>query len=183
MANTPSNIGTAFKVIGIITLIVIGFGLIGLVMMGAFYGIAFIDGFASIGLGLSALFVAWKWRIGWNTPAIAGALIGFFAFLGMFIDARGNVLYNLPLEWLFAPPGTYLSIHEVVSHGGSSTGVNLDFNFINSYGKVVSTLSMWIVYPFRFIQYILIGSGIVSLTSLLPPKRKDWLPEPPKNSL
>ena len=182
MTNNPSNIGTAFKIIGGITLLVIGFGLIGLLLMGTFYGIAFIDGFASIALGLIALAIAFKGRISWSNLA-AGGFIGLFAILGMFVDARGNMLYNLPLEWLFAPPGTYLSLHEVVSHGGSSTGVNLDFNFINSHGKVVSTLSMWIVYPFRFIQYLLIGSGIVSLASLLPPKRKDWLPEPPKTGL
>lgn len=125
-----------------------GFCLIGLAFYLFFTGAIFIDGVASATVLLVFSAIAWKARITWAKPAAAAVLIAITAYVGMFLDARGNPAYNKPLEWLFAPAGAQLQTREIVSHGGGSIGVNYDFHFVDASGQRVDELSSWVVVPF-----------------------------------
>lgn len=163
---------TVLKIFGIGLLCIAGFGLIGLALYGVFVGIAFYSGFASIVLFLGFYALVYKMKLNWDNAVLAGSVLFLFAFIGMCVDARGNWLYNLPLEWLFAPSGTEFKIIEKVSHYGGTTSVNYDFAFVNSRGRVMDSISFWIIYPFRYIEYWLVGSFIISLYSFFRIGRK-----------
>lgn len=136
-------------------------GLIGLAFFGVFQGIVFIDGFASVTLLLVFCLVTWKARFSWDKPVPAALVIVFFAYMGMFLDMRGNPLYNQPLEWLFAPAGAVLQTHELVSQAAGTTAVNYDFRFVDARGAVVRELSGWVVAPFRFVEYLAVLSLVM----------------------
>lgn len=155
-----------------------GFCLTGLAFYLFFTGAIFIDGVASAAVLLVFSAIAWKARITWTKPAAAAVLIAITAYVGMFLDARGNPAYNKPLEWLLAPAGAQLQTREFVSHGGGSTGVNYDFRFVDASGQREDELSSWVVVPFRFFEYLLILSAAMWPITWLRGRfgRSQWLP-------
>lgn len=180
MKKPRSSLATVLYIFGIATALIAAFGVFGLLVALFFHGAIFIDGVASIGILVAFSAAMWKFRITWAKPAAAAILIAFVAFVAMLLDARGNYLYNQPLEWLFAPAGTHLQTHEDISHGSSSTGVNYDFRFVDAEGQVVRELSSWLVVPFRFFEYLLILSAALSVITWLRPRLggSQWLPPP-----
>lgn len=140
--------------------------------------VIFIDGAASVALLVIFSAIFWFTKIDWRKPEVAAVLISFMAFFGMFFDARGNPIYNMPLTWLFGSPGSHMKIREIVSYGGGSTGVNYEFQLIDIYGAVERYVSGWIVIPFRFVEYLVVMSAVVSIITII---RKhsggDWLPD------
>lgn len=179
--NTPKQRSALFTVLSIFLVAIVGMacmGLIGLALFGFFQGITFIDGFASGALLLVFCLVVWKARLSWDKPIPVAVLIVYFAFLGMFLDMRGNPLYNLPLEWVFAPAGAVLRAHELVSHAAGTTAVNYEFRFIDAHGEVVRELSGWIVSPFRFVEYLAVLSLVMWPATWLRRRYggSQWLP-------
>lgn len=175
-----SSVITVLSIFLIATAVVAGLGVIGFALYWFFTGVVFVDGVASIGIMLVFTVVAWKTRITWEKPAAAAVLIAITAWVGMFMDIRGNPIYNKPLEWIFAPPGATLLTKEIVSHGGGSTGVNYDFNFVDTYGGIVRTLSSWVVAPFRFFEYLVVMSAVMWPITLIRRRfgPSAWLPPP-----
>ncbi len=180
MKKPRSSLLTVLSIFAIATAVIGGFCLIGLAFYLFFTGAIFIDGVASAAVLLVFAAIAWKARITWAKPVAAAVLIAIAAYVGMFLDARGNPVYNKPLEWLFAPAGAHLQTREIVSHGGGSTGVNYDFHFVDASGQRVDELSSWIVVPFRFFEYLLILSAFMWPLTWLRDRlgRSQWLPPP-----
>lgn len=169
MKKPRSSFLTVISIFAIAAAVIGGFCLIGLALYLLFTGAIFIDGVASAAVLLVFSAIAWKARITWAKPVAAAVLI-----------ARGNPAYNKPLEWLFAPAGAQLQPHEIVSHGGGSTGVNYDFHFVDASGQRVDELSSWVVVPFRFFEYLLILSAAMWPITWLRGRfgRSQWLPPP-----
>ncbi|TWE07449.1 hypothetical protein FB481_10316 [Pseudomonas sp. AG1028] len=182
MKKPRSNFLTVLYIFAIATAAIGGFCLIGLAFYLFFTGAIFIDGVASVSVLLIFATIAWKGRVTWAKPVAAALLIAITAYVAMLLDARGNPVYNKPLEWLFAPAGAHLQTREIVSHGGASTGVNYDFHFVDASGQRVGELSSWIVVPFRFFEYLLILSAFMWPLTWLRDRfgRSQWLPPPPR---
>jgi hypothetical protein len=71
-----------------------------------------------------------------------------------------------------------MQIREIVSHGGGSTGVNYDFQLINIYGAIERSISGWIVIPFRFFEYLVVLSVVVSIITFIRNRSgSNWLPD------
>ena len=180
MKKPRSSFLTVLTIFAIAAAAIGGFCLIGFAFYLFFTGAIFIDGVASAAVLLGFATIAWKARITWAKPVAAAVLIAIAAYVGMFLDARGNPVYNKPLEWLFAPAGAQLETREIVTHGGGSTGVNYDFRFVDASGHKVDELSSWIVVPFRFVEYLLILSALMWPLTWLRGRfgRSQWLPPP-----
>ncbi|WP_205881597.1 hypothetical protein [Pseudomonas argentinensis] len=180
MKSPRSSFLTVLSIFAIAATVTGGFCLIGLAIYLFFTGAIFIDGVASAAVLLAFAAIAWKAHITWAKPVAAAVLIAITAYVGMFLDARGNPVYNKPLEWLFAPAGAQLQTREIVTHGGGSTGVNYDFHFVGTRGQWVDELSSWVVLPFRFLEYLLILSALMWPLTWLRGRfgRSHWLPPP-----
>ncbi|WP_343313121.1 hypothetical protein AAIB41_09705 [Brucella sp. BE17] len=172
-----SSVKKVLGIFAIAALVVAGFGLIGLAFIYGAYGVIFIDGVASIILLMIFSIVFWRTKIDWLKPEAAAIMISFFSFIGMCVDSRGNPIYNQPLVWLFGSNGSHLNIREIVSHGGGSTGVNYEFQIVNLYSAIERSISGWLVMPFRFVEYIVVLSLLVTLITVIRKRRgADWLP-------
>ena len=108
MKKPRSSFLTVISIFAIAAAVIGGFCLIGLAFYLFFNGAIFIDGVASAAVLLVFSAIAWKARITWAKPVAAAVLIAITAYVGMFLDARGNPAYNKPLEWLLAPAGAQL---------------------------------------------------------------------------
>jgi hypothetical protein len=173
--------GSVTKVLGIFAIaavVIACFALVGLVLVYGMYGVIFIDGVASAVLLVVFSAIFWFTKVDWRKPEAAAIMISFMAFTAMFFDSRGNPLYNQPLAWIFGSPGSHMQIREIVSHGGGSTGVNYDFQLINIYGAIERSISGWIVIPFRFFEYLVVLSVVVSIITFIRKRSgSNWLPD------
>ncbi len=161
----PSVVWIVILVLGIAALVGGGIGL--------FYLLFNVEGAASVIM----IVVAWGvLRLGARTapdssasklPGWVTALcILFFAAMGLVIDQTGNVLYNKPLEWLFCPAGTTLQRGVDVSHPlPGETYVVQNFACVEGQ-QVVKRVGDFEVIAVRFVEYILIGYGLMGLSRL-----------------
>src|SRR6185369_14745067 len=104
-----------------------------------------------------------------KTSGLAVAFgIVFFALMGMAIDQTGNVIYNLPLQIINCPAGTYLTRDAIVTNPlPGRTDINQDFNCVNSSKKIVSTLDIGNIIIVRFIEYVIIGYAFRFLSLII----------------
>lgn len=173
-----SSLKNVLGIFALAALVLAGFSLIGVAFVYGAYGVIFIDGVASIILLVIFAVVFWRTKVDWRKPEAAAIMISFFSFIGMCVDSRGNPIYNQPLVWLFGSKGSHLNIREIVSHGGGSTGVNYEFQIVNLYGAIERAISGWLVMPFRFFEYIVVLSLLVTLITAIRRRRgAEWLPD------
>lgn len=169
------------KVLGIFAMaiaVLAAFGLVAIALIFGMQAVIFVDGAASIALLAIFSAIFWFTRLDWRRPELTAVTISVMSFVGMFMDSRGNPLYNQPLAWLFGSRGSHVGIREIVSHGGGSTGVNYEFQIVNAYGAVERLVSGWIVIPFRFVEYLAVLSLVVTAITLLrKASGSDWLPD------
>jgi hypothetical protein len=123
-------------------------------IVGLFYGLAAIPGFASIIFLLIGFFVIR------NTGSSMGnaAMIGFFALMGVAVDQPGNPIYNVPVGIWQCPDGTELNRGiNVTNPLPERTDITQDFSCVDDSGEVVKRIGMEYVALVRLIEYVLIG--------------------------
>ncbi|MGX7197741.1 hypothetical protein [Enterococcus olivae] len=120
---------------------------------------------------VSALFVlvVLRIKVDWKHSGIW--MLGLFAFLAMFLDVAGNELFNKPLEWFFNDGQHQFQIIRDMYTYGSAMNFNYQFALVNNQSSVIDTVSLVWIFLFRFIQYLLIGAGLLTLTGGV---RKIW---------
>jgi hypothetical protein len=160
-------------------------------IVGLFYGLSHIEGFASILM----LVVAWSLiRLAASpdtvdTPDTSGGgkglvvaiAITFFALMGMAIDQPGNVIYNQPVEWLFCPSGSDLQRGITVSHPlPERTDVTQDFSCVdtvNGQREIVDRPTVFEVIAVRFVEYVVIGYALIALSRVYSGLRRALVPK------
>lgn len=181
-SSIPSIVWVIGSLIGIILLIAL--------IQGAFFGFTQIEGLGSIVLliaawGIIRLFAAPRTplkkeiisRVAPNAkPARQGDLasnivIAFgiltFAFTGFALDQPGNVIYNLPIQWLFCPVGTQLQRGaDVRNPRPGTTVITQDFTCVNADGTVQAEVPIPGAMIVRFVEYILLGYLLLWLSGL-----------------
>ncbi len=99
---------------------------------------------------------------------LVGLLIAFYALMGVAIDQPGNYLFNRPFEWIECPSGTELSRSVTVTHPlPERTDITQDFSCVTKesgqFVKRVGTFTrIWV----RFVEYVLVGYGLMALNRL-----------------
>ncbi|MCT0437778.1 hypothetical protein EFT58_11100 [Lactococcus lactis] len=138
--------------------------------------------FGALGFGLYFLFFTgvsnqWVWAsvlliifiiitwfskkyVDWKHGGILLVLV--IAFMGACIDIQGNPLYNEPIRLVYQHLGT-LKVKNIMTSINGTTGVNYYFNIVNPSGHIVKQLNMWGVALFRFIEYLVIYSILLSM--------------------
>ena len=155
-----------------IILIVVGIAALIGGIIGLFYGLSSIEGFASVLM----IVVAWLViRFGSSVSAetasspgqklVTAGMITFYALMGVAIDQPGNYLYNRPIQWFFCPSGTELHRGIDVSHPlPGRTDVTQDFTCVDPRENVVvDSPSMGGVIASRFVVYVLVAYGLIAL--------------------
>jgi hypothetical protein len=142
-----------------------------------FYALSNIEGFASVLM----LVVAWgviRFGSSDTVSSVTTALPGqglvtavgitFFALMGLAIDQTGNYVYNRPIEWFFCPSNTELHRGIDVSHPTPGrTDVTQDFTCVDPRENVVMDRpGIGEVMGTRFVEYVLIGYGLIALNRL-----------------
>ncbi|HYD35209.1 MAG TPA: hypothetical protein VD999_04035 [Vitreimonas sp.] len=95
-----------------------------------------------------------------------GALICFYALMGMAIDQPGNFVLNYPLRWL-CPPATVISREVDVTHPlPGRTDITQDFRCVDASGKVIDRPSLFQVIGIRFVEYVIIAYLLVEIRKL-----------------
>lgn len=131
------------------------------IIIGAFVGLATIEGFASMIL-LVAGFFCFR---GLSDPqygqvgsfSLAMSIV-FFALMGMSIDQPGNFVYNKPLEMAFCPPQTVLLRGVDTYHLlPGRTDIIQNFACYDLSGENKKELGTGEIVLTRFVEYILIG--------------------------
>jgi hypothetical protein len=140
-----------------------------------FFSLTQVEGLASI-LMLIIGVVGIRWLSGRkphksNPPVannIAVALgIVTFAGAGFAFDQPGNVLYNLPLQWLFCPANTQLVREsDIRNPRAGTTIITQDFACVNSDGDVQAQVPIEGAMITRFVEYIVIGYMLLWLNGL-----------------
>ncbi|MEY8353280.1 hypothetical protein AALB39_07935 [Lachnospiraceae bacterium 54-53] len=87
------------------------------------------------------------------------------AFAGCIFDAGGNPLYNKPIQWLYRNSGL-LEVVNTTSSFGSEYYISFLFRIVGPEGNVVKTLNEFPILVFRFFEYLVIYSLL--LTVLVP---------------
>lgn len=123
-------------------------------IIGLFYGLATIPGFASI------IFLVIGFFVIRNTgSSIANAaIIGFFALMGMAVDQPGNPIYNEPIGIWQCPDGTELNRGINVTHPlPERTDITQEFTCVDESGTLVKRIGMGYVILVRLIEYLVLG--------------------------
>jgi hypothetical protein len=153
-------------------------------VVGLFWGLATVEGFASVVMLVAGWGVLRLTSNPTHQPKrrdasdniILALGIGFFALMGMAIDQPGNALYNQPLEWLFCPDGTSLTRGEEVRNPRpGTTTITQEFACLNHDGQVVEQISMGYVILVRLGEYVLIGYALVYLSRAYDWAKRRWL--------
>jgi hypothetical protein len=91
-----------------------------------------------------------------------GVLI--FAFTGFAFDQPGNVIYNLPVQWLFCPAGTHLQRDaDVRNPRPGTTVITQDFTCVDAEGEVQVEVPIWGAMVIRFVEYLLLAYLLIWL--------------------
>lgn len=160
------------------------------VIQGAFYGFTQIEGLGSIALLLAAwvvirLFseprtplkkeiisrVAPTAKPSRQGDLASNIVIAFgiltFAFTGFALDQPGNVIYNLPIQWLFCPAGTQLQRGaDIRNPRPGTTVITQDFTCIDAEGQAQAEVPLLGAMVVRFVEYILLGYLLLWLSQL-----------------
>lgn len=149
-------------------------GVVGGTML-LFWGLASVEGVASVLLLVAAILVI---RLGGSNegklePIALGIGIAFFALMGATVDQTGNFLYNKPLEMVFCDQGTHFVRDVIVSNPlPGTTYVQQSFDCFNSENIRVKEVSMWSILLGRFVEYVVLGYLLVIINRLVPGKRR-----------
>lgn len=160
------------------------------VIQGAFYGFTQIEGLGSIALLLAAWVVIRIFAeprtplkreiISRMAPTAkpsrqgdlaSNIVIAFgiltFAFTGFALDQPGNVIYNLPIQWLFCPAGTQLQRGaDIRNPRPGTTVITQDFTCIDAEGQAQAEVPLLGAMVVRFVEYILLGYLLLWLSQL-----------------
>jgi hypothetical protein len=99
--------------------------------------------------------------------AVAVGIV-FFAIMGMAIDQPGNYIYNKPVEWVYCQNGTSLSRGVDVTHPlPGRTDITQDFSCKDTNGVNKYEINMFGLLGIRFVEYVLIGYGLIGLHRLI----------------
>ncbi|HEY0049345.1 MAG TPA: hypothetical protein VGB68_08685 [Pyrinomonadaceae bacterium] len=139
-------------------------------IMGGFYALAFVEGFASLIL----LLCGWAaFRAGNNSPQLESSsfgialVISFFALMGMSLDQPGNYFYNKPVEWIFCPAESRLERGVISTGTRGGRGVSVSQNFTcaaDQSGEVLRKISTFEQLAVRFFEYVLLGYVLLGLS-------------------
>ncbi len=81
-----------------------------------------------------------------------------FAFTGFAFDQPGNVIYNLPIQWLFCPAGTQLQRGaDVRNPRPGTTVITQDFTCVDVEGQLQAEVPIWGAMLVRFVEYLLLA--------------------------
>lgn len=87
-----------------------------------------------------------------------------FAFTGFAFDQPGNVIYNLPIQWVFCPAGTQLQRGaDVRNPRPGTTVITQDFTCVDAVGQVKVEVPIWLAMVIRFIEYLLLAYLLIWL--------------------
>lgn len=145
------------------------------IIIGTFFGLATIEGFASM-LLLVAGFFCFRGLSSDNgspiDPFTLAISIVFFALMGMSIDQPGNFLYNKPLEMAFCPPQTVL-LRGVDTYHLLPGRTDIVQNFVcyDLSGEQKKELGMFEIIIGRFAEYVLIGYILYFLNKFIQKKK------------
>jgi hypothetical protein len=140
-----------------------------------FWGIATVEGFASVVLLVIAILVISGANTTYEAYPVDAAKkagkgagfalavgISFFALMGMSVDQTGNYLYNKPLDLIYCTDDTRLVRGVIVTNPvPGRTDINQDFNCVNDDDEVVKSIPIGKVFIYRFIQYVILGYILV----------------------
>lgn len=106
--------------------------------------------------------VTWfaKWYVDWQHGGIL--LIVIISIMGTTMDFQGNPIYNAPLQFFYRHLGTLDVSHTSTTINGS-TGTNYYFSIINQSSRVVKKLNPWGITGFRFFEYLILYSILLSI--------------------
>lgn len=141
-------------------------------IIGTFWALASVEGFASVlVLGVAVLIAYWS-RGGASEPQASSFMlaigISFFALMGATIDQPGNPIYNLPIEVIYCKDGSFLNRGVLVSHPlPERTDIVQNFQCVTEDGAVTYDISPFQVLLVRFVEYIVIGYGLVAVGRLV----------------
>lgn len=159
----PTKSSFISKIPSIAWVIIIPAGIAGVlaIIIGTFFGLATIEGFASMILLVVGFFCFRGLSSGDGGPVgsfVLAMSIVFFALMGMSIDQPGNFLYNKPLEMAFCPPQTVL-LRGVDTYHLLPGRTDIVQNFVcyDLSGEQKKELGMGEIILGRFVEYVLIG--------------------------
>ncbi len=90
-----------------------------------------------------------------------------FAFTGFALDQPGNVIYNLPIQWLFCPAGTQLQRGaDIRNPRPGTTVITQDFTCLDAEGQAQAEVPLLGAMVVRFVEYILLGYLLLWLSQL-----------------
>jgi hypothetical protein len=165
----PSIVWVIAALVGIVALVAL--------ISGAFFGFTQIEGLGSIALLVIAWVVLRVLARGQtskptrkNDPARSIAVafgILTFAFAGFGLDQPGNIIYNLPIQWLFCPAGTQLQRGaDVRNPRPGTTVITQNFTCVDADGQVEVEVPVFGAMIVRFVEYILLGYLLLWLSQL-----------------
>lgn len=100
-----------------------------------------------------------------NRIAVALGILTF-AFAGFALDQPGNVLYNLPVQWTFCPPGTQITRQANTARPRpGTTTVTQHFTCVDADGAVVHRVPIVGAMAIRFAEYLVIGYLLLWLSA------------------
>lgn len=146
----------------------IGIGAIGLflaIIIGGFWSLANLEGFASIIFLAAGLlcFGVFSGRKPSNIPILRAILVGFFALMGATVDQTGNYVYNKPVEWCSCPPGSALE-RSTITTNPLPGRTDMTQNFVcYQDDKPVKQIDIFAVLGIRFLEYMVLAYLLIGL--------------------
>ncbi|EIM5532813.1 hypothetical protein LNM54_004660, partial [Salmonella enterica subsp. enterica] len=135
-----------------------------LLLLGAggviFYFLAYIIYMSMFVQGIASLFVLFVFSIvifftrKFEVTVLTLSIVGF-SWFSMFFDARGNIVYNKPLEWIFQSDGILLFKQHVSNYRPGEYDVIYSL-ILEKHDGTTHELSLFILYGYRFIQYLIL---------------------------
>lgn len=165
-----------FKVLIIAVLMILiailGFMLFGMLLMQFFMALFTVEGFASGVLFFVGAIAVYKIRPSFEDSGVVIGLVCVLVFFGLIFDSSGNAIYNLPLDWWLAPEGGHFQAASHIYHPApGSTSVSTSYHIVSATGAVVKDVSAWLVYPYRALNYMVVGVLLIFIAQILPPKQ------------
>lgn len=131
---------------------------------------------SSIVILIAFIIVIWsmKERASWRQYGMI--IVCLTAFVGCFFDTQGNLIYNLPIEWVYSGLGQ-LDVLNKTEQVGSEYIINYAFQIVDNEGNVVKSISQLAVIIFRFFEYLAIYSLFLAMFVPLVDKTRRRVPE------
>lgn len=145
------------KQVGVIGILV-GILLIGIAI---FFGAAWVmySGMQTQGIWSIVLLVIFSivlYKVRSTKDPTATTVIAFFAaFMGMAMDTWGNFIYNKPLEWIYSSQGQLVIGKDISNYAPGHYASSYSINLITKGGEI-EPVSSFILYGYRFIQYLIL---------------------------